>query len=178
MAGATVRREGAVPVSGTSGDGVPTAGLRRSLLAYWYAPLFFGLLPVLLCGFVASALANRLAFAGWAIVMAVAHASLLRVTYDVGWAGRIIAGAALITQGLGFVAFAALVERHGEILDLGYRAALPALHHPLLTRPTTYLVLAAVLALAGAVRLSIGPAAPGPRSRRSHHSHRNEDTPS
>lgn len=177
MFGATVRRDGVVggrgahPGQSTAADGAA----RRRLLTHWYGPLFVGLLPVLLFGFVASALANRLAFAGWAIVLAVAYASLLRVTHDLGWAGRHVAGAALITLGLGFVAFAALVERHGEVLGLGYRAVLPALHHPLLTAPSTYLVLAASLALAGFVRLSINPAAAG---RRNHPSHRNEDTPS
>lgn len=130
--------------------------MTRALIAYWYAPLLAGLLPVLILGFVASGLANRLAFAGWALVMAVAYTSLLRITLDLGWAGRLVAGAALLTQGIGFVAFAALVERHQEILDLGFRAVLPTLHHPLLTRPSTYLGLAGALAVLGVARLSVG----------------------
>jgi hypothetical protein len=128
---------------------------RRELVLCWYLPLLAGLVPVLVTGFAASALANRLAFAAWAVAVAAAYAALLRITWDLGWSGRWIAGAALVTLALGFGAFAALVERHQEIFDLGFRAVLPALHHPLLTRPAAALAVAAVLALAGGVRLAL-----------------------
>lgn len=123
----------------------------------WYLPLLAGLLPVLLIGFATSALANRLVFAVWGVVVAGGYAALLRVTYDLGWEGRQVAAGGLGTLALGFAAFAALVERHQEIFDLGYRAFLPALHHPVLTRPAVPLGLAVLLAVAAAVCLARVP---------------------
>ena len=140
-------------VAPAADDGTAGAS-RRHLVLHWYLPLLAGLLPVLLIGFAASALANRLVFAAWAVALAAAYTALLRFTYDLGWPGRFIAGAALLTLALGFVGFAALVARHQEIFDLGFRAVLPALHRPFLTRPAAPLGLAALLALAGAVRLA------------------------
>lgn len=122
----------------------------------WYLPLLAGLVPVLLLGLVTSVLADRLVFAVWAVAVAAVHAALLRFAYDLGWQGYLVAGAALLALGLGFVAYAALVERHHEILDLGFRAFLPALYHPNLTRPAAPLALALVLAAAGAGRLTLG----------------------
>jgi hypothetical protein len=127
-----------------------TGAGRRELVLCWYLPLLAGLVPVLVTGFAASALANRLAFAAWAVAVAAAYAALLRVSWDLGWANRFIAAAALATLALGFGAFAALVERHQEIFDLGFRAVLPAVHHPLLTRPAAPLAVALALAAAGA----------------------------
>jgi hypothetical protein len=137
----------AAPSAALAGHAAPN---RRELVLRWYLPLLAGLVPVLVVGFAASALANRLAFAGWALAVAAAYAALLRVSWDLGWANRFIAAAALATLALGFGAFAALVERHQEIFDLGFRAVLPAVHHPLLTRPAAPLAVALALAAAAA----------------------------
>lgn len=44
----------------------------------WYGALTAGLAPILVLGFLASALANRLIFAGWALGCAVVYAGTLR----------------------------------------------------------------------------------------------------
>jgi hypothetical protein len=130
--------------------------LTRRRWLCWYLPLVAGLTPVLLLGLATSVLADRLVFAAWAVAVAAAHAALLRLTYDAGWEAHLVGGADLLTLGLGFVAFAALVERHQEVLDLGFRAFLPLLYHPNLTRPAAPLLLALLLAAAGAGELARG----------------------
>lgn len=150
---------GVLPVVPEPTPPVPRRVSRRDLLLRWYLPLLAGLVPVLVVGLGAGAVADRLAFAVWAVVVAGGYAALLRVTYDLGWSGRLIAGAGLGTLSLGSVAFAALVERHQEIFDLGYRVVLPSLYHPVLTRPLAPLLSAAVLAAAAAVLLAVQGAA-------------------
>jgi hypothetical protein len=125
------------------------AAAHRSLLRAWYGGLLAGILPVLLAGFLYSALANRLAFAGWALVFAALYTVVLRQGLSAGWPPLALAGALALLLAAGAAAFAALESAHHEILDLGFRAVLPALYHPLLTRPATASALAAVLALAG-----------------------------
>jgi len=117
----------------------------------WHLPLVAGLLPLLAVGFLWSALADRTAFAGWALVSGGAYVLLLRRSLEAGWPAlrRTAALALLLAACCGWLG--ALVAAHHEILDLGFRAVLPALYHPLLTAPATVLTLAAVLALAGAV---------------------------
>jgi hypothetical protein len=114
----------------------------------WHLPLLAGLLPVLLGGFAASALANRTAFAGWALGAGAAYTVLLRVSLDRGWERRARAAAALGLLALAWGGFALLVERHREIFDLGFRAALWPLYAESWTRPATWGALAALLALA------------------------------
>ncbi len=125
----------------------------RALLWRWYAPLLGGLVPILLLGFLASAVADRLAFAGWALALAFLWTVLLHRGLQAGWSrARRLGGLALLTAG-GLTAFAALEARHGAALDLGLRAVFPAIHHPALARPATALVLAAPVAAAGAAGL-------------------------
>jgi len=111
---------------------------------------------VLLLGFGYSAIADRLAFVYWALVLATAHTLLLRHGLSAGWGdGRLTGSLALLLAG-GFAAFAALEREHGEILDLGFRALLPGLYRPATTAPATALGLAAVLAALGAGALLLG----------------------
>jgi hypothetical protein len=120
----------------------------------WYAAVLAGALPPLLLGFVASALANRTAFAGWALVAALGHTLLLRAAWGRGWRALSRVALTLAWAALALLSFAGLVDRHGEILDLGYRALLWPVHTPLLVRPGTWLLAAALLAasaLAGAM---------------------------
>jgi hypothetical protein len=120
----------------------------------WYPAVLGVVTPVLLVGFGASALANRLAFAGWGIAVAVAAALVLRRAFETTWGRpgarwRIAARlSALLAPALAL--FAWLVERDPESLDVGLRAVLPRLYTPFATRPSTYFALAAVLAGAGA----------------------------
>jgi hypothetical protein len=143
-----------------SEPGGSTSALRGELARRWYAPLAAGLLPLLVVGFAWSALADRLAFAGWALAAAAGYAILLRHGVEAGWtSGRRVAPLALWLA-LAAGAFAALEREHQEILDLGFRAVLPDLYRPGLTRPRTALVLAIVLAvialIAGGSSLAAG----------------------
>jgi hypothetical protein len=122
----------------------------------WYLAVVAGSLPLLLLGMVASALADRLAFAGWAIVAGVGHALLLRAAWSRGWSASALLALALGWAALALFAFAALVARHGEILDLGYRALLWPVYTPLLTRVGTW--------IAAGIGLAIGSAAAAGRA--------------
>ena len=127
----------------------------RPLLLAWYGGLLAGLLPVLLLGFLYSALADRIAFAGWALAVAALWVLVLRHGLGAGWGRTRLAGTLLLLIALGMAAFAGLETKHGEILDLGFRAVLPGLYHPSATRPGTAWVLAAVLGAPGAVSLAL-----------------------
>ncbi len=126
------------------------AGFRRELVRRWFAPLAGGLVPVLLLGFAWSALADRLAFAGWALAAAAGYAVLLRHGVEAGWSRWRQVAALSSWLALGLAAFAALERRHHEILDLGFRAVLPDLYRPAATRPATALALAVLLAVVAA----------------------------
>ncbi len=116
----------------------------------WYFILLGVVTPVLLVGFGASALANRLAFAGWGIAVAIAAALVLRRAFETTW-GRPGARWRIAARLAAFLApalalFAWLVARDSESLDVGLRAVLPGLYTPLATRAATYYVLAAAIA--------------------------------
>lgn len=115
----------------------------------WYGGIFGGLLPILLLGFLYSALADRTLFALWAIVAGTFWVAVLRQGLAAGWRRfRLLAALALVlAAGLGV--FAWLESAHHEILDLGFRAVFPAIYHPLATTPRTAGILAGVFALIG-----------------------------
>jgi hypothetical protein len=119
----------------------------------WYAGLLGGLLPILLLGFLYSALADRLVFAGWALALAAVWILLLRHAFAAGWSPARRTGAMALLGALGLGGFAALEAEHHEILDLGFRAVLPTVYHPAATRPETAGAVAAALALLGAAAL-------------------------
>src|SRR5206468_2621236 len=75
-------RGGREPHRGDGGGGV-SAG-RSSGLA-WYGGVFGGLLPILLLGFIYSALADRTVFALWALVAGVCWVAVLRQGLILGW---------------------------------------------------------------------------------------------
>ena len=116
----------------------------------WYGGLVAGLLPVLLLGFLYSALADRTVFALWALVAGTLWVVLLRQGLAAGWPGDRLTGALLLLLAACFAVFANLEAAHEKILDLGFRAVFPAVYHPLATRPVSAGVLAAILGSAGA----------------------------
>jgi len=122
----------------------------------WYGGLLAGLLPILLLGFVYSALADRTVFVLWALVAGALWVVLLRQGLAAGWPAARRAGSLLLLLAAAFAVFAGLESAHQEILDLGFRAVFPAVYHPLATRPGTVGVLAAVLGIAGAGVLVTG----------------------
>jgi hypothetical protein len=134
----------------------------RELLLVWYGGLLAGLLPILLLGFLYSAIADRIAFAGWALAVAALWVLVLRYGLGAGWGRARLAGTLLLLIALGLAVFAWLETKHGEILDLGFRAVLPGLYHPSATQPRTAWVLAAVLGIPGIVSLALW----GARSRK------------
>jgi len=121
----------------------------------WYASLLAGALPLFSLGMLASALVDRLDFAGWAIVAGAGHALLLRAAWVREWSVPARTALVLGWAALALLAFAPLVERHQEVLDLGYRALLWPLYTSLLTRPLTAQVGAAALALAAVAVLVV-----------------------
>jgi hypothetical protein len=111
----------------------------------WYVAVTAGSLPLLVLGMAASALADRLDFAGWAIVAGAGHALLLRAAWQRGWSALARTALTLGWAALALISFATLVARHQEILDLGYRAVLWPVYASSLTSPVTWNVLAALL---------------------------------
>lgn len=128
----------------------------RSFLLAWYSGLLAGLLPILLLGFLYSALADRIAFAGWALLFAALWVLLLRYGMGAGWPAPRLWGAMALLLAAAFAAFAALEKEHGEILDLGFRAVLPGIYHPNATAPRTAWGIAAAFAVLGAVAFGFG----------------------
>jgi hypothetical protein len=128
----------------------------RSLAFAWYGGLLAGLLPILLLGFLYSALADRIVFVGWALVFATLWVLLLRHGMGAEWPAPRLFGAMTLLLAAAFAAFAALEKEHGEILDLGFRAVFPGLYHPNATAPRTAWGIAAAFAVVGAVAFGFG----------------------
>jgi hypothetical protein len=117
----------------------------------WYGGVFGGLLPILLLGFIYSALADRTVFALWALVAGACWTVVLRQGLILGWRRfrRLAALSLMLAAVLG--AFAVLEWQHHQILDLGFRAVFPAIYHPIATAPRTVGILAGVFGLLGFV---------------------------
>ena len=115
----------------------------------WYAGLLGGLLPILLLGFGYSALADRTGFLVWSLGMAAAWVLLLHQGMEAGLRKPLLTGWLLLLLAAGLGGFAWLESRHRETLDLGFRAVLPGLYHPVLTAPSSAGVAAGLLAAAG-----------------------------
>jgi hypothetical protein len=126
-------------------------------VARWRLALFAAVLPPLLLGFLASALANRLVFAGWAIAAAALTAWAVRSGFEARsrWTrpGAAALAAALSAYAPALALFGWLAGRHREVLDLGGQAVLGGWHRPAAAAPVTwYALAAAALAAAGIVR--------------------------
>lgn len=119
------------------------------LLSRWrhegYLQLVAGMLPVLVLGFTASALANRLDFLAWALGVAVGFGALLRRGWQAAWRGPFLLASALTFLAVGYGLFATLVGRHHDLLDAAWALFLPRIYSPIWTRQETYYALAATL---------------------------------
>lgn len=129
----------------------------------WRLLLLAGVAPVFLCGLLASVLADRLIFVGWAFATALAFA--LALSFEAGGrssGGGPYDGLSLLGLGLGWLAFGWLTGRHREELDLAFRAFLPAVYHPVLTAPRTGYATGTLFLLAAPLqRLFFRPPAAG-----------------
>jgi hypothetical protein len=123
---------------------------RSSGLA-WYGGVFGGLLPILLLGFIYSAVADRTVFALWALIAGACWVVVLRQGLVLDWRRLRLPAALALVLAASLALFALLEWQLHEILDLGFRALFPALYHPTATAPRTSLILAGVSALTGAV---------------------------
>ncbi len=123
----------------------------RSSGPAWYGGVFGGLLPILLLGFIYSALADRTVFALWALVAGAVWVAVLRQGLSRDWRRLRLAAALALVLAAGLAVFAVLEWQHHEILDLGFRAVFPAIYHPAATAPWTSAILAGASALLGAV---------------------------
>jgi hypothetical protein len=123
----------------------------RSPALAWYGGVFGGLLPILLLGFLYSALADRTVFALWALVAGACWVVALRQGLALAWGRfRLLAALALVLAG-GLGVFTVLEWQHQQILDLGFRAVLPTIYHPIATAPRAAGILAGVFGLLGIV---------------------------
>ncbi|HEX6200786.1 MAG TPA: hypothetical protein VF150_11010 [Thermoanaerobaculia bacterium] len=117
----------------------------------WRVALLAAVLPPLLLGFLASALANRLAFAGWAVAAAALTAFAVRSGFEArSGPGTAALAAALLSYAPALALFGWLAGRHREVLDLGGRAVLGDLHAPAAAAPATWYALAAAALIAAA----------------------------
>jgi hypothetical protein len=141
---------------GAAGEQAAAVASAR-LLRVWYVALLSVVTPVLVLGFLYSALADRLVFVGWGLAVALAYTVALRQGLSWGWPRIRLAGLLALLLAVSFAWLATLEATHHEILDLGFRAVFPALYHPLATRPASAGGLAAAFAVAGlgAVALSV-----------------------
>jgi hypothetical protein len=128
----------------------------RRLLILWYCSLLGVIAPVLVLGFIYSALANRLIFVGWGLAVAAVYTVVLRQGFALGWRRPLHAGVLGLLLAGGFAWLAGIERTHHEILDLGFRAVFPGFYHPLATRPASAAAVAALLAAAGAGALIVG----------------------
>jgi hypothetical protein len=120
----------------------------------WYCGLLAGIGPVLVLGFAYSALADRLPFAGWALLVAALYAVALRQGLAAGWpTGRLAAALGLLLAA-GMASFAWLEHADHEVLDLGFRAVLPTLYVPAATSPRSAGIAALLLAGSGLIALT------------------------
>jgi hypothetical protein len=143
------------------------SGVVSHPLLPWYAGLLAGILPVLLIGFLYSALADRLEFAGWGLATAAFYTVALRQGMQAGWPVPRLAGSLMLLLGAAAAVFAAIEHTHHEVLDLGFRAVLPeTVYASIETSPRAAAAAAAVLAVAG-LGLLAGDAVARGRSRRS-----------
>ena len=127
----------------------------RSLALPWYGGLFGGLLPILLLGFIYSAVADRTAFALWALGVGTVWVVALHRGLSAGLRRPRLLAVLAAVLGLGLAAFAWLESRHHEILDLGFRAVFPGIYTPAATSPRTVYLLAAAFLLIGVAALII-----------------------
>jgi hypothetical protein len=91
----------------------------------WYLALLGGLLPVLVGGFLASAVADRPVFAGWALAAAAAYSAALRGAWGSAWPPGVRVAVPLAVIGAALAAFGLLAARYGEDLALGLAALRP-----------------------------------------------------
>lgn len=131
----------------------------------WHGGLLAGAAPLLVLAFVASGLANRLAFIGWGVAATGLWVAVLRRSW--GWRRDVRRAVALLTLSVAFAAFGLLATRHRERLATASHACLPAVLAPVM-RPQLGYWLAALAALGAAVASrrpasggGSGPEAPG-----------------
>jgi hypothetical protein len=121
----------------------------------WHLAVLAGTLPPLLLGAAASVLANRIVFLGWAAAAALGHTLLLRAAWGRGWSAAARAALCLGWAGTALAGFGSLAGRHGEILDLGYRAMLWVVYTPAFVRPLTYHLTSVALLVAALVAAAL-----------------------
>ncbi|MCB1054115.1 MAG: hypothetical protein KDD11_01220 [Acidobacteria bacterium] len=120
----------------------------------WYTALAAGLAPVEVAGWVVSAVADRWAFAAWALLAGAAYGAWLYRGF-VATGG--VTAAPLAVLAASWAVFALLLARHRQAWDLGFRAFLPGLYHPWAASPAVAWTLAALCGAGALHRLRRTP---------------------
>ena len=138
-------------MTGAAGE---TAPAEAEVVRGWYSGLLGLTTPVLVLGCLYSAIADRLVFCGWGLLVAAVTTVVLRQGLSWGWARHLLGAALAFLLAAAFAGFALLESAHHEILDLGLRAVFPRLYHPAASDPRSAAILAGGLALAGLLGLA------------------------
>ena len=117
--------------------------------------LFLGLAPILLIGFLCSALANRTIFAAWSFLVGGLYFATVWFGFRRGWGGWLLGGRMLLVFAAGMALFARLAAREHEDLDLGLRAFAPAIYRPSLSDPRSGVYAAIFFAVCGVLLILI-----------------------
>lgn len=130
--------------------------------------MFLGLAPILLVGFLASGVANRTIFAGWALLAAAVYFGVVTVGFRRDWGGWLLAGRLLLVLSAAAALLARIMAREYVELDLGLRAFASGVYRPALSDPRSGVYAAIFLAVCGvlAILVSHGSKAGGMAARR------------
>ena len=117
--------------------------------------LFAGLAPILLVGFLVSAIANRTIFAGWGLLVGALYVGLIVIAFRRQWSGWLTAGRAFLVAAGGAALLARLVAREYQEVDLGLQSFAPDLYRAEYTDPRNGVYAAIVLTVCGVLLILI-----------------------
>ncbi len=144
-------REGAIPSeSEESGRG---SGARSFSRVTWNLGVAFGLLPLLLLGFLASAVADRLWFFGWGLAAGAVWTTVLRSGLLLAWSKPRLWGSLALAMAISLASLGLLAGRFEGDLTVGLQAVVPQAARALevLVLPRNLFASAGLFAVAGLI---------------------------
>lgn len=149
-------RGGVIPSEGEgSGRGSDSRSFSR---VTWNLGVAFGLLPLLLLGFLASAVADQLWFLGWGLAAGAAWTTVLRTGLLLAWPQGRLLGSLAFTMALALSTFGLLAGRFASDLTVGLMAVVPQAAKVLavFVLPRNLFAAAALFAVAGLIGILRG----------------------